>query len=307
MLLTAFVVVFGMILLGYVLRVTQVFDAVFWRSSERLVYFLALPALLIVTMANAPLEELALLRLIPALLAPYLLISVGLALHARHSGVYAPGVFSPTMQGSIRFNSYIGLAIAAALYGEAGLLIASVAFGLLIPFVNVCAVLAVLIDPVPPGHTRPPVARLLLSNPLVIACVIGVAINLAPISLPVVAIAWGEALGQIALPLGLMAVGAGLRLTRLHQHAGALFGSSVLKLTVLPALTWLTTTLTGLETQTVVTATLLAALPTAASSYILSRQLGADATLMASIISLQTLLGMITLPVVVLLAGTGWR
>jgi len=307
MLLTAIVVVFGMILLGYVLRIAQVFDEVFWRSAERLVYFFALPALLIVTMANAPLEQLALLRLIPALLAPYLLISVGLAWHARHTGAYAPGVFSPTMQGSIRFNSYIGLAIAAALYGEAGLLIASIAFGLLIPFVNVCAVLAVLIDPVPPGPARPSVVRLLVSNPLVIACVIGLAINIAPMTLPAVAIAWGDALGQIALPLGLMAVGAGLRLTRLHQHAAALFASAILKLTVLPALTWLTTTLAGLETQTVVTATLLAALPTAASSYILSRQLGADATLMASMISLQTLLGMFTLPVVVVLAGAGWR
>jgi predicted permease len=51
-------------------------------------------------------------------------------------------------------------------------------------------------------------------------------------------------------------------------------------------------------------AILLAALPTATSSYILARQLGGDAPLMAAIISGQTLLGMVTLP---LLLGFLWQ
>ena len=39
-------------------------------------------------------------------------------------------------------------------------------------------------------------------------------------------------------------------------------------------------------------------LPTATSAYILARQLGGDATLMASLITAQTLLAMLTLPLV---------
>jgi len=50
-------------------------------------------------------------------------------------------------------------------------------------------------------------------------------------------------------------------------------------------------------------AILLAALPTATSSYILARQLGGDAPLMAGIISGQTLLAMVTIP---LLLGILW-
>ena len=44
-------------------------------------------------------------------------------------------------------------------------------------------------------------------------------------------------------------------------------------------------------------AVLLAALPTATSAYILARQLGGDAPLMAGIISGQTLLAMVSIPV----------
>jgi len=42
----------------------------------------------------------------------------------------------------------------------------------------------------------------------------------------------------------------------------------------------------------------LAALPTATSSYILARQLGGDAPLMAAIVSGQTLLAVATIPLI---------
>ena len=52
----------------------------------------------------------------------------------------------------------------------------------------------------------------------------------------------------------------------------------------------------GLSGLLVQVAVLLAALPTATSAYILARQLGGDAPLMAGIISGQTLLAMVTIP-----------
>jgi predicted permease len=45
-----------------------------------------------------------------------------------------------------------------------------------------------------------------------------------------------------------------------------------------------------------------AAVPTATSAYILARQMGGDAELMAAIITAQTLLSMLTLPVVLMLS-----
>ena len=79
--------------------------------------------------------------------------------------------------------------------------------------------------------------------------------------------------------------------------------SSMAKLVGFPLLTAGLALLLGLEGMMVQVAILLAALPTATSSYILARQLGGDAPLMAGIISGQTLLAMVTIP---LLLGILW-
>jgi hypothetical protein len=57
------------------------------------------------------------------------------------------------------------------------------------------------------------------------------------------------------------------------------------------------------EGLTAAIALLFMASPTATSSYILARQLGGDATLMAGVITLQTAVSMVSLPVILTLAG----
>ena len=53
-------------------------------------------------------------------------------------------------------------------------------------------------------------------------------------------------------------------------------------------------------------AVIAAAVPTAASSFILARQMGGDATLMANLITVQVLLAVVTLPLMMWLSGQGW-
>jgi predicted permease len=112
-----------------------------------------------------------------------------------------------------------------------------------------------------------------------------------------------EPLSDLALPLGLMTVGAGLQLKALRGASMPFLVSSMAKLVGFPLLTAGLALLLGLEGMMVQVAILLAALPTATSSYILARQLGGDAPLMAGIISGQTLLAMVTIP---LLLGILW-
>ncbi len=100
-----------------------------------------------------------------------------------------------------------------------------------------------------------------------------------------------------------MTVGAGLQLKALRGASMPFLVSSMAKLVGFPLLTAGLALLLGLEGMMVQVAILLAALPTATSSYILARQLGGDAPLMAGIISGQTLLAMVTIP---LLLGILW-
>ena len=77
-----------------------------------------------------PLADLAL-----ALVLPTLAVSAGLLLLRPLTGLSAAG-FTSVFQGGIRFNTYIGIACADALYGDAGLVIAAVVLAIMIPLVN---------------------------------------------------------------------------------------------------------------------------------------------------------------------------
>ena len=81
-----------------------------------------------------------------------------------------------------------------------------------------------------------------------------------------------------------------------------LFNAS-LKLLLLPALAFLLALLLGLEHEQSMLLMVFFALPTAASSYILTRQMGGDGQLMAGAITLQTALAVLTLPVLIWLFG----
>ena len=135
----------------------------------------------------------------------------------------------------------------------------------------------------------------MIGNPLILACLAGIGLNLSGIGLPWGSAAILEILARAALPLGLLAVGAGLRVEGLTRP-GLLVATSSLKLLVLPALAgtlcWLVNP-GRLETAVLVTFT---ALPGASTAYILARQLGGDAALMAAIITVETALALLTLP-----------
>ena len=58
----------------------------------------------------------------------------------------------------------------------------------------------------------------------------------------------------------------------------------------------------GVEGVTATVAVLFASLPAASTAYILARQMGGDAPLMANIITLSTIVSAVTMPVMIALA-----
>ena len=106
-------------------------------------------------------------------------------------------------------------------------------------------------------------------------------------------------LSQLALPMGLMAVGAGLNLKALRGASTSFVVSSVIKLLIFPLVSVLILNMLDADPVTSTVVILLSCLPTASSSYILARQLGGDADLMATIVSGQTLLAIVTIPLMI--------
>jgi predicted permease len=286
---------FLLILLGALLGYWRWPSDTFWPQMERMIYFVLFPAMLVGTLATADVSQVPVGRLAFVLLSAMALF--GLLLWCLRGWLQlTPAGFTSVFQGAVRFNTYVGVAGAAALHGSLGATTAAVAVALMVPVVNVMCVASFVAAGTLGGASVGKSVMALIKNPLILACLAGIGLNLSGIGLP----GWSqdtvELLGRAALPLGLVAVGVALRPMALLRIDRGVLATNSVKLLLMPAvvlaLAW------GLQLDPVSrdVALLFAALPTATSAYILARQLGGDAELMAAIITGQTLLAMLTLP-----------
>ncbi|WP_104167354.1 AEC family transporter [Arthrobacter sp. SX1312] len=296
--LTALGPVIGLIALGYGLRARAFLAPAFWPPAERLCYFVLLPALFINGTATADLAGLPIALMAPILAGSVLLTALGLVLAQRRLDLDGPA-FTSVLQGSIRFNNYLGLSIALALFGADGVALAAIANTVLVPLVNILCTLAFArygAERLTVGGT----GRSIATNPLILGCLIGILLNVTGVGLPPGLDDFVRALGTASLPLGLLCVGAALELRSMGRNLGAVALSTFVKFAVLPGLGVAGCLLLGLTGEPAATVILFLSLPTASSAYVMARALGGDSRLMASTITLQTLAGVAYLPVVFL-------
>lgn len=294
--------VFLLIFLGQLCRRRAFPGDGFWAPAERLTYFVLFPALLVITLAEADFSELTVL---PAALgtAAAMLIMTGLALALRPWLRVGGAAFTSFYQGVVRLNTYIGLSVAFGLWGEAGLAASAVVLGAIVPLVNITSIY-VLARYGTAAHLSPAgVGRQIATNPLILAILLGAVLNLTGVGPPPVLGDTLRILGRAALPIGLLAVGAALDLEAARRGKAISGLASLLKLAALPALAYGLGAAFGAEGVALAVGVLFAAVPTATSAYILARQLGGDAAFMANLCTLQTLLALVTLPLVLALIG----
>ena len=287
--------VFAAILLGYALSRFHFPGDDFWPHAERITYYLLFPALLINKLASAHMGS-EMLPLACAILGGDMLVSIGMLAARKRLGVDGPA-FSSMFQGSVRVNTYVGLAGAVALLGDPGIALSAVALLCIVALNNVLCVLVVARYGSASESGGLDLVLQVARNPLIIGCIIGFGINLLALPLPGAFHETMAVLGRAALPLGLLAVGAGLRLGGVLKQMRPLSITTVVKLAVLPTITALLCHLFGAGGDALTVAVLFSALPTASSSFILSRQLGGDTELMASLITFQTLVSALTIPI----------
>lgn len=296
LLLTTLVPIILLIALGTWLRVRGFLAETFWPGAERLSYYVLLPSLFLHGLATANLDGVPVLGMVGVLMLSTLLGALLLVLYqavASHDG----GDFTSVFQGGVRFNNYIGATLAAGLYGTAGIALAAVANAAIVPLVNLLCVL--VFARFSARHSSPTtVLKAIFANPLIIGCAAGLLLRVTGLGLPAGLEPTVKALGQAALPLGLLCVGAALGGARLGQQLRPVLAASLFKFLVMPVATWGLCRLLGLSGQAAVVAVLFQALPTASSSYVMARQMGGNAPLMATIIALQTIAAAATLPLV---------
>lgn len=284
---------FALICLGFILARSGFPSAAFWPASERLNYFVLFPALLFSSLADAPIRDPGVYRLGGAAAATIVIAALGLSL-MRYFRPIPAARFGPALQGVIRFNTYLGVAVIASVAGTEGITQAAVYLAVAVPLVNVLSIMALSDNPA--GGKSLLLLKTIFRNPLILACLAGIVVAMSGLGLPFGSDAFFRLLAQGSLPLGLLCVGAALQPATLRHDLKGLAGVSVLRLLCMPALAVVIGGLFGLSGAEALILVVFSAIPTAPTAYVLTRQLGGDGPFMAGIITAQTLLAVLTLP-----------
>ena len=300
--LTSLVPVFLVIGLGFALKRRGFPGDEIWAPLDQLNYFVLFPALLLNTLATADLSSFDVWPMAAALATGQLTIIVILVTIQYFRKMNGPE-FSSVFQGAVRWNTFVALAAIASLYGKPGVTMAAVAVAVLVPIANTSCVIALTryaqnmpIHPLVIG-------KQLAKNPLLIACAAGIFLNATGIGLTPSLATTAQIIGAASLTLGLLSVGAGLRIGHMIEEKNAVLYTSTLKLLLMPVLMMGACMLFGVEGLPRLVVLICASVPGATSSYVLARQLGGHVEMMASIITGGTIFAVLTMPLMLWVFG----
>ena len=303
--MTALLPVFLLIVLGFILKRSLLRLETQWHGLERLTYYVLFPVLLVQTLVKADLGTVPVAGVGGALLLSLLLMSLlclGLQPLLARCAVDGPA-FTSIFQGATRWQTYVALAVSVNLYGDIGLALASVAMVAIIPLVNVFSVSVLAHYASPEKQSVRAILMTVVRNPLIWACAIGLALNILHLPLPRIWHEVADALGRSSLAIGLLVTGAGLQLTGMFRPSLAASVAVLLKLVLMPVLAIALALWFGLSGSNLAIVAVCSAVPASSSAYVLARQMGGDAPLRAQIITLQTILAAITMPIVIALVA----
>jgi predicted permease len=278
---------FALIACGFLLCRYTPLGSELWEQVERLVFYLLFPVLLFVSIVRNPLS----FGEASGLMAAGLLLGVvGIALAfslprmpllGRHIDARA---HAGAAQVAFRFNSYVALAVAERLAGPVGLQLLAVLIGACVPLLNAASVWPMA------RHGQTGFLRALATHPLIIATVLALAANAFGFRFP----AWlqpsVERVGASAIPLGLLAAGAGMRLGSIAQQKVLSVSVLTIKHLLHPLIAVVLIRLLQLDATQATVLLLYAALPTAANSYVVASRMGYDGGYVAGLVTLSTLL-----------------
>ena len=293
--------------LGAGLRLIGFLDANRRSALEAVVYFVLVPPLILVELNRAPLDLGVLLPLMTGVLLPIAVIMgvvFGLRAAAAPGHVWLDGPgFAATVMGLTRNNIFLVFAASQAFLGQEAAALTAIAAMIYTPTVNIIGVVVCMRYGGGGSASVWGTLRALSSNPFILATAVGILLNVSGIGLPG---ALGDAaalLSRSAIGLALVCVGAALTLPAVRRAPLGLLATGAMKLVAMPLLVAGLALALDMAPLVALTLVLYHAGPTAPGAYVLARQLGGDADLMAASITLQTVAAAVTIPLVFTLAG----
>jgi predicted permease len=296
--ITTLIPIFMLISLGYIFKRASFPSLEFWPMMDRFTYYVLFPSLLVYKLSTANLSGINSFDVVSSAMIALVLMLLLTLLLGRFKMI-EKRAFTSVIQGSIRFNTYVFLALIDALLGDSGLVIAAVLIAFAIPFINFLCIGAFSYFINKDDLNFFKFLKSIFTNPLIVACLIGGALNVSAVEIPIILIKTLAILSAAALPMGLLSVCVGLELSHISSAKYELFLATFLKLIVFPVVIVGVASLFTISYEALWVLILFASMPTASSSYILARQLGGDLKLMSSIITVQTLICIATVGIII--------
>ncbi|SEL92757.1 AEC family transporter [Halomonas daqiaonensis] len=288
--------VFAMVFIGLGLKRAGWIDRAFVSTASMLVFKATLPTLIFLSIIRADLAA----TLNPALLGFFALATLGSFLFSWGWAILrvpreARGVY---VQGAFRGNcGIVGLALAAGMYGDYGLSAGGLLLGVVILTYNVFSVIA-LASYREGQHTDwRSILGHIATNPLILAVVAAVPVAAMGLPLPGWLMTSGDYFASLTLPLALICIGATLSLGEIRNSGRLAISASLMKMVTLPALATGAAWLVGFEGRELGVLFLFFASPTAAAAFVMTKAMGGNAALTATIIALTTLLASLTITI----------
>jgi len=300
--------VFILIILGNLLRRVRVPDLSFWHVSDKLIYWVLIPALLFHHVSQITLSSTMLANYAVVILSGLFVVTTLSFIAGKLFG-YTPQIWTSVMQGAARHNAFIALAIAGSLFGDEGLALGAIFMVILIPIINIVivSVMASILNQEVGNNSRPSIFDVLfelIKNPFILAIAAGLVISFIDAERIMIIHETTGLLGSAALPIMLLSIGANIKIREISSAITPIIIANVLKLLVFPAVVFFVAKSMNLSLFETTIAVIFAAVPTAASSYSLAKQFGGETQLMTSIITIQVVLSFITIPIILAFIAT---
>jgi len=295
--------VFLVVAAGVVLRRYRLLDGGFIDAANSLVYYILLPALLFHEIGGTDFRQAFSGPLViggyAATVATFLLaflVSRTLGLGPSETGVF--------VQGSFRANlAYVGLPIVFSAVGTAGLRKAGIFLGFIVPLLNGLSIVA-LMTPHGAGKgegiatTASRIARQIAANPIILACLAGIAWSVLKIPFPGMIDRTFRLLTPATLPLSLLCLGGSFSFERARKGFAVAALAAFLKGGVLTGIGIALYRWMGLSGEDLRIGAIMLGSPTAVVTYVMAARLRGDTDLAGTIVIVSTVTSAVTI--------TGW-
>jgi predicted permease len=306
--LSTIIPIFAVVMLGWLARKKGFMPQAFLEPANRLVYYLAIPAMIFHAVSKASFRT--------EFNATVLLITLS-AVVLAYSGAWAVGRLTrwpahrvgSFIQCAAHGNQgYIGLPVAFYFIGDGGFVKASIIAGFMMILQNILSVLALQAYAESgdgSGIRLRLVAEKLIRNPVIVSALAGVAVSLSELTLPPIISRFLEVLGDLAPPMSLLLIGASLSLNAVRKMLLPVLGAVAIKISLLPCAGLALFMLFSVDAADYVPSMILLAAPTATVAYVMSKQLGGDELFASAAVSASTIFSALTYLVWLSVVGGG--